>query len=322
MAKVLVLGGSGFLGSSVTAAFRARGYAVETHSRRNGLDARDEDAVSACLRRSNPDILVHAAAHVGGIAYNAKCPVAIFEDNLQMGFAVVRAARRAGIPKLVNVMPNCTYPGEMELYAESRWWDGPMHPTVVTYGMPRKALWAHAWACQMEQQLASIHLVLPNLYGPRDHFDAVRSHALGALVRKIVDAKHNGIGQIDVWGTGNAVREWMYVEDAAEGIVMAAERYDEIEILNLGSGKGCSIRELAEMIAAAAGWRGQLVFDRARPDGAPIKILDTRKMTEKLGAWFPATRLADGIARTVGWYEEHRETILAAAPAVPASASR
>jgi GDP-L-fucose synthase len=322
MTKILVLGGSGFLGSSVTAAFRARGCEVETCSRRTGVDARDEDALAACLRRSNPDILVHAAAHVGGIAYNAQCPVEIFEDNLLLGFAVVRAARRTGIKKLVNIMPNCTYPGEMELYSESRWWDGPMHPTVVTYGMPRKALWAHAWACQAENELASIHLVLPNLYGPGDHFDVVRSHALGALVRKIVDAKHNGIAQIEVWGTGNAVREWMYVEDAAEGIVMAAERYSEIEILNLGSGKGCSIRALAKMIAEAAGWRGELVFDSARPDGAPIKILDTRKMTEKLGAWYPATRLADGIARTVAWYEEHREEILEASPAVPAGASR
>jgi GDP-L-fucose synthase len=320
MKKVLVLGGSGFLGASVAAAFRARGYEVETQSRRTGLDARDENALEACLGRAKPDLLVHAAAHVGGIAYNATCPVSIYEDNLRMGFAVVRAARRVGVPKLVNIMPNCTYPGEMDRYEESRWWDGPMHPTVLTYGMPRKTLWAHAWACRKENQLASIHLVLPNLYGPRDHFDPVRSHALGALVRKVVDARRSGARQVEVWGTGNAVREWMYVEDAGEGVAVAAERYDEIEILNLGSGKGCSIRELAQMISESADWRGELVFDTTRPDGAPVKILDTRKMKEKLGEWFPATGLGDGIRRTVAWYKTHREEI--SASAVPAGAAR
>lgn len=319
MTKVLVLGGTGFLGSSVASLFRSRCYTVETISRRNGVDARDENALQVCFRQSKPDVVVHAAAHVGGIAYNATCPVAIFEDNLRMAFGVVRAARKSGVPKLVNIMPNCTYPGEMKLYTESRWWDGPMHPTVLTYGMPRKALWVHACAARKEIGLNSIHLVLPNLYGPRDHFDVVRSHALGALVRKIVDAKHNGSHQVKVWGTGNAVREWMFVEDAAEGIAVAAERYDEMEILNLGSGQGCSIRELAEMIADAAGWRGDLVYDTSRPDGAPVKILDTLKMKEKLDDWHPQTRLVDGIQRTVAWYEEHRSEISSTVSSVPAS---
>ena len=319
MTKVMVLGGWGFLGSSVTSAFQARGCRVEACSRRNGVDARDERALAARFRASLPDIVVHCAARVGGIAYNARCPVAIFEDNLLMGYAVVRAASRAGIRKLVNIMPNCTYPGERELYTESAWWDGPMHPTVLTYGMPRKALWAHAWACREEGRLESIHLVLPNLYGPGDHFDVVRSHALGALVRKIVDAKHSGANEVEVWGTGQAVREWMYVADAGEGIAVAAERYNEIGILNLGSGQGCSIRELAAMIAEAAGWRGRLVFDASRPDGAPRKILDTRQMTAKLGGWFPAMRLGDGIARTVAWYEKHRQEMPELASASPAA---
>jgi len=309
MTKILVLGGSGFLGANVAGAFKRRGHQVETCSRRTGVDARDEQALTAYLRRWNPAVVIHCAAHVGGIAYNAKCPVAIYEDNLLLGYSVVHAARSAGIEKLVNVMPNCTYPGEMDLYRESRWWEGPMHPTVLTYGMPRKALWAHAWACRQEDRLSSIHLVLPNLYGPRDHFDIVRSHALGALVRKIVDAKQSNTAEVEVWGTGNAVREWMYVEDAAEGIALATEQYDDIEIMNLGAGKGCSIRELAEMIAEAADWQGNLVFDTTRPDGAPVKILDAQKMTKELGGWSPPTRLRDGIARTVAWYTKHRETI-------------
>jgi GDP-L-fucose synthase len=309
MTQVVVLGGSGFLGANVVEAFGDRGYQVEACSRRSGVDARDEHTLASYLRRVKPDLLVHCAAHVGGIAYNAQCPTAIFEDNLRLGYAAVRAACQTGIKKFVNIMPNCTYPGEMELYTESRWWDGPMHPTVLTYGMPRKALWAHTWACQQELGFQSIHLVLPNLYGPRDHFDVVRSHALGALVRKVVDAKRAGIDEVEVWGTGNAVREWMYVEDAADGIVRATERYHEIDILNLGSGKGCSIRELAEMIAGAAGWRGQFLYDSTRPDGAPVKILDTQKMTAALGGWSAHTRLREGIARTIDWYLEQSDRI-------------
>src|SRR3984893_8760313 len=176
MSSVVVLGGSGFLGANVAEVCKRRGHQVDACSRRSGVDARQEQRLIAYLRGMNPDILVHCAAHVGGIAYNAKCPVTIFEDNLLLGYTVLRAARQAGIKKLVNIMPNCTYPGEMDIYSESRWWDGPMHPTVLTYGMPRKALWVHAWACRQESGFAYIHLVLPNLHGPKDHFDAVRSH--------------------------------------------------------------------------------------------------------------------------------------------------
>jgi len=322
MNKVVVLGGSGFLGTNVAEAFKRRGWQVEACSRRSGLDAREEPALIAYLGRMNPDILVHCAAHVGGIAYNAKCPVAIFEDNLLLGYTVLRAARRAGIKKLVNIMPNCTYPGEMDVYTESGWWDGPMHPTVLTYGMPRKALWVHAWACRQEFGFQSIHLVLPNLYGPKDHFDVVRSHALGALIRKIVDAKQAGIDEVEIWGTGRAVREWMYVEDAAEGIALAAERYNDIEIMNLGGGKGCSIQELAEMIRELADWPGRFVFDATRPDGAPVKILDVKKMTATLGGWLPSTGLREGIAKTIKGYLQHREAMPGSESPAPAAAAR
>ena len=180
-----------------------------------------------------------------------------------------------------------------------------MHPTVLTYGMPRKSLWVQAWAYQQAFDFRSIHLILPNLYGPLDHFDIVRSHALGALIRKVVDAKRLGIGQVEVWGTGKPIREWMHVEDAARGIVLAAERYENIEVLNLGSGKGCSIRQLAEMVREAAGWAGQFVYDTARPDGAPKKILDTARMQAALGGWQPSVGLREGIAATVQWYMNH-----------------
>lgn len=300
--KIVVLGGNGFLGANVMDAFRRGGHELESCSRRTGVDAREESELAAYLERIRPEILVNCAAHVGGIAYNEKCPIAIYEDNLRLGYTIVRAAYRAGVKKLVNIMPNCTYPGEMELYSEPHWWDGPMHPTVLTYGMPRKALWVQAWAYQQEYGFNSIHLILPNLYGPRDHFDIVRSHALGALIRKVVDAKLQGTPEVEVWGTGNPVREWMYVGDAAEGIALAAERYDSIEILNLGSGRGCSIRELAEMVREESGWNGRFIYNACRPDGAPRKILDTQRVLTELGGWQPATSLRGGIAKTIAWY--------------------
>lgn len=304
--KVIVLGGTGFLGANVVEGFRRAGHDVEPCSRRTGIDARQESLLAQYMERVRPEFVVNCAAHVGGIAYNEKCPVAIYEDNLLLGFAILRAAYRAGVRKLVNIMPNCTYPGEMDLYNEDRWWDGPMHPTVLTYGMPRKAIWVQAWAYQKEHGFRSIHLVLPNLYGPRDHFDPVRSHALGALISKVMEAQRNHLDVVEVWGSGRPVREWMYVEDAADGILRATERYDDLDVLNVGSGTGCSIAQLATMIAELAGWQGKFVFNTSRPDGAPRKILDVAKMRRALDGWCPATGLRDGIAKTIEWCRINR----------------
>jgi len=309
MQKVVVAGGLGFLGTNVVFAFQKKGYSIEVCSRRTGVDIQSFAQIREFLEKAKPDIVVNCTAHVGGIAYNAKCPVAIYEDNLLIGFNLVKAAVQCKVNKFVNVMPNCTYPGEALIYRESEWWDGPMHPTVLTYGMPRKALWVQTWAYKLECGFNAIHLVLPNLYGPRDHFDIVRSHALGALVRKIVDAKFNNEKQVQIWGTGTPVREWMYVEDAAEGIVIATEKISEVEILNLGSGQGCSIRELAEMVRRTVGWQGEFVYDTSKPDGAPQKILEVTEMKRKL-EWFPKTTLSEGICKTVEWYLEHRQEYL------------
>lgn len=304
MEKVLVAGGLGFLGANVASKFKETGYKVDVCSRRTGVDIREYAQINNVLKELKPDIVVNCAAHVGGIAYNAKCPVAIYEDNLIIGFNLLKASVENKVLKFVNIMPNCTYPGIAQIYQEDMWWDGSMHPTVLTYGMPRKALWVQAWAYKMEHEFNSIHLVLPNLYGPRDHFDIVRSHALGALITKIVDAKLRNEQTVEIWGTGAPVREWMYVEDAAEGIVIATRKYNEIDILNLGSEKGCTIKELAEVIKEEVGWKGRFIFDTQRPDGALRKILDVAQMKSKLN-WAPATGLRQGIRKTVIWYMDN-----------------
>ena len=300
--KIAVAGGFGFLGSHIVKKLKERGYKeVIPFSRRTGIDIRIFDQINGFLAEIKPDIVINCAAQVGGIAYNELYPVEVFEDNILIGFNLVKACYLNGVKKLVNIMPNCTYPGVAEIYRENEWWDGEMHETVLTYGMPRKAIWAHCWACKQKFGFNSIHIVLPNLYGPGDHFDPIRSHALGALIKKIVDAKLHNYPTVEIWGTGNPVREWGYVEDAAEGIIIAMERYNDIEILNIGEGKGYTIREVAEMIKEAVGWEGEFIFNTSRPDGAPRKILDVSKMKKLLG-WSPKTSIREGIKKTVEWY--------------------
>lgn len=314
MTKVLVLGGNGFLGTQVSSAFVKHGYSVEIASRRTGIDARDASALTCFMERCPADIVVNCMHHGGGIAYNAQRPVAIFEDNLLTGFNALQAAARTRVRKFVNIMGNSSYPGALERHEESRWWDGPLHESVMVSSMPRKALWVQAWGYQQECSFQSIHLVLPNLYGPGDHFEPERSHALAALIKKVWEAKQTDSREVKVWGTGKPVREWLYVEDAAEGIVQATERYNEIEILNIGGGEGYSIRQLAEAIRDLLGWQGEFAYDATRPDGAPAKIFDTSKMIRKLG-WRPPTSLQEGLRKAIEWFAQNQQIL------APASSS-
>jgi GDP-L-fucose synthase len=299
--KVAIAGGFGFLGTYVTKKFRESGYGVIPFSRRNGTDIRVLSQINDFLSAERPEIMINCAAHVGGIAYNEIAPVEIYEDNLLIGFNLVHASYCNGVNKFVNVMPNCTYPGVADIYTEDGWWEGKMHDTVISYGMPRKAVWAQCWAYKVKHDFNSIHIVLPNLYGPGDHFDPVRSHALGALIKKIVEAKIKNEDQVEIWGTGDVIREWGYVEDIAEGIFLTTTNYNDIEILNLGSGKGYTIREIAEMIKESISWKGNFVFDISRPDGAPKKILDVSRMKRVIN-WESKTPINKGIRQTIDWY--------------------
>lgn len=311
METIVVLGGTGFLGEHVVQAFKRKGHDVQSCSRKSGVDAREEGALAAFLGKAKPTILVNCAHHGGGIAYNAERPLAIYEDNLMIGFHALRAATQQGVKKFVNIMGNSTYPGNADIYQESAWWNGPLHPSVVASGLPRKAQWVQGWAYRQQSAFPSIHLVLPNMYGPGDHLDPGRSHALMALILKIWEAKKNGSASVEIWGSGEPVREWLYVEDAAEGIVRASEQYDAIDILNLGSGQGCTVRELAETIRELLGWPGAFSYDVSRPDGAPRKIFDVSRLKTALG-WTPPTGLRDGIGKTIDWFLSTRHTSAAA----------
>ncbi|MBI2101478.1 NAD-dependent epimerase/dehydratase family protein [Candidatus Woesearchaeota archaeon] len=303
--KVLVTGGTGFLGSNVVELLRNRGFDVHSCSRREGIDIRNYSQFKEFVDKLKPELVVHCAAHVGGIAYNALHPVEVFEDNVSIGLSVVRACSESQVNNLVNIMPNCTYPGHLEEYEESKFWDGPIHDSVLTYGLPRKMFWGDCFAyCQKNPEFRPIHLVFPNMYGPNDHFEIVKSHALGAFITKIVDAKKQDKKIVEIWGTGKPVREWIYVKDAAEGILKAIENLDKFErneIMNIGVTKGISVIELANIIKETVGWEGEFVLQPEKPDGAMKKILVVDKMKEKLN-WEPQTKLREGIKKTLEWY--------------------
>ncbi len=319
--KAVVLGGTGFLGMHVCRALARHGWHVLAASRRTGVDARDEEQLARCLEASSPTLLVFCAAHGGGIGYNALHPIEIYEDNLLMGLASLRVAARARIPRFVNVLGNSSYPGNLETLVEDRWWDGPLHPSVVASAMPRKAQWVQARAYALEGRLDSIHLVLPNMYGPGDHLEPERSHALMALIRKIYDARRSGHDSVEIWGSGKPVREWLYVEDAAEALALAAERFSGTEILNIGSGEGITILDLASLIARHIGWHGRFLTDPSRPDGAPRKICNPERMRQALG-WRPPTDLSEGLRRTVAWFAGQAEANAAGpAPREPGRAA-
>ncbi len=307
--KIVVTGGTGFLGRQVVESLSGFGVDVVSCSRGEGVDLRDDVVFGAWLSRVKPDCVVHCAAHVGGLGYVGRHAIDVFHDNVAIGTGLMKGLRCAGVDRLLSVMPNCTYPGDKEVYREREWWDGAMHESVLMYGLPRKMLWGLCQTYGPVSGLRSAHLILPNLYGPGDHFDSLRSHALGALVRKIVDADRDGTSSVELWGTGTPVREWMYVRDAAEAIarfldccgVGEAESSGH-DIYNVGIGEGVSIAALAEAIRDAVGWSGTFTFDTTRPDGAMHKLLDGRRFCEMTG-WLPSYSLNEGIEETVAWYQ-------------------
>lgn len=307
--KIVVTGGSGFLGKNVVNLLKQNGFEVYSCSRReNNIDLLNLSEFQRFLKKIKPQYVIHCAARVGGIAYNAKYPVEVFEDNINIGLNLVKACNSAGVKNLLNIMPNCVYPGDMEEYEESQWWNGPIHETVLTYGLPRKMLWGACFAyCQKNSDFKPVHLIFPNMYGPGDHFDPIRSHALGALLSKIMKAKKNNKKTVEIWGDGSPIREWIYVEDAALAILKTIQNIDKFkanEIMNIGIGKGVSIKELAYLIKDATGWKGKFVFDKSKPNGAMKKILIADKM-RKILKWQPLVSLNKGIIKTIAWYNKN-----------------
>jgi len=301
----MVTGGGGFFGSFVVDRLRAEGAKEIFVPRRREYDLVDPAAVARAYRDGQPDMVIHMAAVVGGIGANQERPGEFFYENLMMGAQLMEQARRHGVEKFVAIGTVCSYPKFTPVpFREADLWVGYPEETNAPYGIAKKMLMVQAEAYRQQYGFNSINLLPVNLYGPRDNFDPESSHVIPALIRKCVEAKHAAAPFVTCWGTGNPTREFLYVEDAAEAVVLAAERYDGSEPVNLGSGEEISTRRLAELIRSITGYEGAIRWDASRPDGQPRRALDTSRAALAFG-FRARTPLVVGLERTVAWYLGH-----------------
>jgi GDP-L-fucose synthase len=301
--RIVVTGGAGFLGQPVCRALEHFLPAAVVVPRSAEYDLRDREAARRLLRAARPDVVIHLAAVVGGIGANRVNPGRFFFDNAIMGIQLMEEARLAGVGKFVGIGTICSYPKHTPVpFREEDLWAGYPEETNAPYGLAKKMLLVQAQAYRQQYGFHAVTLLPVNLYGPRDNFDAEASHVIPALIRKAVEARDAGRPFIPVWGTGTASREFLYVTDAARGIVLAAEHYDSSDPVNLGSGREITIRDLAALICDLCGYRGELRWDPTKPDGQPRRCLDTSRAKAAFG--FEATTpLRDGLVETIAWYE-------------------
>jgi GDP-L-fucose synthase len=304
--RLVVTGGAGFLGSFVVQKLRQRGCEHIVAPRSNEYDLRDRDVIIRLYTEARPEIVIHLAAIVGGIGANRANPGRFFYDNAIMGIQMMEYARQFGVEKFVAVGTVCAYPKFAAVpFKEEELWNGYPEETNAPYGLAKKMMLVQAQAYRTQYGFNAIYLLPVNLYGPGDNFDLDTSHVIPALIRKCVEAKENKDDQIVLWGDGSPTREFLYVEDATEGIVKATEKYDGSEPVNLGTGEEISIRDLAQMIAEEVGFSGSIVWDKSKPNGQPRRCLDTSRAREYFG--FQAQyAFREGIAKTVDWFMVHR----------------
>ena len=305
-ARVVVTGGSGFLGRHVVDALRQQGCPDVLVPRKAQYDLRHEADVQRMYADLKPHIVIHLAAVVGGIGANRTSPGRFFFENVMLGALVMEHARISGVEKFVGIGTICAYPKLAPVpFMERDLWNGYPEETNAPYGIAKKMLLVQGQAYREQYGFNAVHLLPVNLYGPHDNFDPESSHVIPALIRKCVEAVERGEPTVVCWGSGNATREFLYVEDAARGIVMATERFDAPEPVNLGAGFEIGIRELAELIAELTGFTGTLTFDPTKPDGQPRRMLDVSRARERFG-FVASTDFREGLRRTIDWYRRDR----------------
>jgi GDP-L-fucose synthase len=307
--RVLVTGGAGFLGSFVVEKLRERGCQNVTVPRSKEYDLRDRDAIIRLYTETQPHIVLHLAAVVGGIGANRENPGRFFYDNAIMGIQLLEYARQCGVEKFVVTGTVCAYPKFTPTpFKEDDLWEGYPEETNAPYGLAKKMLLVQAQAYRAQYGFNAIYLLPVNLYGPRDNFDWETSHVIPALIRKCVEAKDAGHREIVLWGDGSPTREFLYVEDAAEGLLLATERYDGDQPVNLGTGEEIAIRDLAQVIAAEVGFTGDIVWDSTKPNGQPRRCLDVSRAKQLFG-FHAAQRLREGLSQTIAWFQAHRHSL-------------
>lgn len=305
--QILVTGGGGFVGRALLRELQSRGAESVAAPTSEAFDLTEPDQVAALFEEVRPDLVIHLAARVGGIGANREHPATLYLANLLMGTYLIEEARRRGTSKTVVVGTICSYPKFTPVpFVEESFWDGYPEETNAPYGLAKKALLVHAQANRAQYGQNVVYVMPTNLYGPGDKFNPAVSHVIPALIKKCVEAQERDDDAIEVWGTGQASREFLYVDDAARGIADAAERYDDGEPANLGSGEEILVKRLAELVAETVGFKGELRWDPTQPDGQPRRQLDTSRAEELFG-FRATTPFAEGLRRTVEWYRTHRD---------------
>jgi len=309
--RILVTGGAGFLGSHVVEALRRRACTEILVPRSKDYDLTTEDAVRRLYREARPEIVIHLAAVVGGIGANRANPGKFFYDNLMMGALLMEHARRNGVAKFVAVGTICAYPKFTPVpFREEDLWNGYPEETNAPYGLAKKMLLVQAQAYRQQYGFNAIFLLPVNLYGPRDNFSPESSHVIPALIKKCLDAKESAVRSpqsaiVEVWGDGSPTREFLYVEDCAEAIVLAAERYEKPDPVNIGAGFEVSIKDLVELIARHTEFKGRITWDTTKPNGQPRRCLDISCAEREFG-FRARMSFEEGLARTIAWYTDHR----------------
>ena len=303
--NLLVLGANGFLGKNLVSKLnKTTDYDIYQLNGKNDLDLTKDNLLNNYLAKNKIDYIINCAAFVGGIAYGYDFPAELLMKNTIMASNIYKSAHENNIKLLVNPISNCAYPKDQNLYEEKYFWDGAPHESVFEYGFSKKYFVALGNAYFKEYGFASANIVLSNMYGPYDHFEEKKSHALGALIKKIYDAKLNNSHSVEIWGTGKPIREWLYVEDGAEALIRSLDLKENHYFFNIGVNKRISIFEMAKIIAKSIDWNGEFIFDTSRPDGAEEKRV-LGKFTEKNLNWLPQISLENGIHSTVEWYENN-----------------
>lgn len=307
--RICVTGGAGFLGSYVVEKLKVRNAKEIFIPHIEEYDLVDKSSVLTVLEKAQPDIVIHLAANVGGIGANRARPAEFFYDNLMMGVQLLHESWKLGVEKFVGIGTVCAYPKFTPVpFKEENLWEGYPEETNAPYGLAKKMMLVQSQAYRQQYGFESVFLIPVNLYGPRDNFNLETSHVIPALIRKCVDAQEVGESFVEVWGDGSPTREFIYVEDAAEGILLATENYSSSDPVNIGSGQEISIRTLAELIAELTGFEGDLVWDTTKPNGQPRRALDTSKAEEHFG-FRAQTSFREGLEKTVEWYRANHARI-------------
>jgi GDP-L-fucose synthase len=301
--KILLLGHTGFIGTAVASLLDSRGIDYVGVSRTSGFDLKDLSAFENLADSDDFSAIINCAAHVGGISYGLKFPRSILEDNTQMSLNIVKVAAKRKL-KLVNPISNCAYPGHLSQYRASDFWRGQAHESVLAYALTRRFLVDTSILYSNLENFSVINIALPNTYGPGDHLDPERAHALGGMIYRALVSKKTDQENFTVWGSGKPIREWIYIDDVALALVNSLEVQSSHLLMNIGTGEGISIKDLASRILDAIDFKGKLVFDLEKPDGADKKVMVIENGPEILN-WKPKTRLEEGLLKTISWYEQN-----------------